>query len=385
MRSICRLREGVNAPALVWACPPEGDRRRATGRMIDARVSGGLAAMTARVTNTTLFLLLALESVSGVGGFLTGTPGGRWVVALHGVGGWALAVLLVWKARVIRRALRRKGIGWEVVPSLLLMGLLVTTLASGLAWSWLAPGPVLGYPVLSWHVGTALLMVPLLAPHVRAGWPRPRQRDLVGRRLVLYRGALALAGGALWAGGEGLIRLTRLPGGRRRFTGSLPVAAARGTDFPVTSWLFDRPDPVDAKSWHLRVTGAVARPLSLSFTDLVPTDDLEAVLDCTGGWYAHRHWQGVALGALLARAGPLPGARSVVVRSVTGYARRFPLREAERTLLATHVDGEPLSHGHGAPLRLVAPGRRGYEWVKWVEGVEVSRRSPLWRWPLPPR
>jgi DMSO/TMAO reductase YedYZ molybdopterin-dependent catalytic subunit len=133
------------------------------------------------------------------------------------------------------------------------------------------------------------------------------------------------------------------------------------------------------------VTGAVARPLSLSFTDLVPTDDLEAVLDCTGGWYAHRHWQGVALGALLARAGPLPGARSVVVRSVTGYARRFPLREAERTLLATHVDGEPLSHGHGAPLRLVAPGRRGYEWVKWVEGVEVSRRSPLWRWPLPPR
>lgn len=345
----------------------------------------GAPVVTARVTNTTLFLLLVLEGASGVGSFLTGTPSGRWVVALHGVGGWALVVLLLWKARVVRRALQRKGVGWRVVPSLALLALLAGTLASGLAWSWVAPGPLLGYPLLTWHVGAALLMAPLLAPHVRAGWPRPGRRDLVGRRLFLYRGTLALAGGALWAGGEGLLRLARLPGGRRRFTGSQPVASPHGNDFPVTSWLFDDPAPVDAASWRLRVTGAVARPLGLSLGELVPTHDQEAVLDCTGGWYARRRWQGLSLGAFLGRAEPLPGARSVVVRSVTGYARRFSLREAERALLATHVDGQPLSHGHGAPLRLVVPGRRGYEWVKWVEGVEVSRRSPLWRWPLPPR
>ncbi|MER3421285.1 MAG: hypothetical protein C4290_12540, partial [Chloroflexota bacterium] len=335
--------------------------------------------------NTTLFLLLAVEAASGVGSFLTGAPDGRWVVALHGAGGWALALLLLWKARVVRHALRRKGFGRRVLPSLALLMLLVVTLASGLAWSWAAPGPMLGYPVLTWHVGAALLMVPLLAPHVRVGWPQPGVRDVVGRRLFLYRGTLALAGATLWAGGEGLLRLARLPGGRRRFTGSQPVASPHGNDFPVTSWLFDHPAPVDTASWRLWVTGAVARPLGLSLGELVPTHDQEAVLDCTGGWYAHRRWQGVPLGALLARAGPLPGARSVVVHSVTGYARRFSLREAERALLATHVDGDPLSHGHGAPLRLIVPDRRGYEWVKWVEGVEVSRRSPLWRWPLPPR
>jgi DMSO/TMAO reductase YedYZ molybdopterin-dependent catalytic subunit len=43
-------------------------------------------------------------------------------------------------------------------------------------------------------------------------------------------------------------------------------------------------------------------------------------------------------------------------------------------MLATHVDGEELSHGHGFPLRLVAPGRRGFQWVKWVEEVRVTRR-----------
>jgi DMSO/TMAO reductase YedYZ molybdopterin-dependent catalytic subunit len=39
--------------------------------------------------------------------------------------------------------------------------------------------------------------------------------------------------------------------------------------------------------------------------------------------------------------------------------------------LATHVGGEPISHDHGAPARLVAPGRRGFEWVTWVARIEV--------------
>jgi DMSO/TMAO reductase YedYZ molybdopterin-dependent catalytic subunit len=40
-------------------------------------------------------------------------------------------------------------------------------------------------------------------------------------------------------------------------------------------------------------------------------------------------------------------------------------------LLATHVGSEQLSYEHGFPLRLIAPGRRGFEWVKWITGIEV--------------
>jgi DMSO/TMAO reductase YedYZ molybdopterin-dependent catalytic subunit len=74
---------------------------------------------------------------------------------------------------------------------------------------------------------------------------------------------------------------------------------------------------------------------------------------------------------LLDEAGVAEGASHVRVISHTGYRWSFALPAARALLLATHVAGAPLPHGHGAPCRLVAPGHRGWHWVKWVERVEV--------------
>ena len=113
------------------------------------------------------------------------------------------------------------------------------------------------------------------------------------------------------------------------------------------------------------------RPLTVTAAGLDRGDVLTATLDCTGGFFSTQHWRGVSLGRLLDEAGVAPSARHVRVISRTGYRWSFGLRDARALLLATHVGGEPLSHGHGAPCRLVAPGRRGFQWVKWVERVEV--------------
>jgi DMSO/TMAO reductase YedYZ molybdopterin-dependent catalytic subunit len=234
-------------------------------------------------------------------------------------------------------------------------------------------GPVSAMQV---HVGAALVALPLLAWHAAArGGARARRTDL-SRRALLRAGVVAGGAGLLLLAVEGATRLAELPGARRRFTGSLPVAGDDPGRIPVTQWLDDRVQAIDPSAWRLRVT-AGASTRDWTYEELAAFGDrVEAVLDCTGGWFARAAWEGVRLERLLP-----PGATgSVVVVSATGYRRRLPLGDAGTLLLATRLAGRPLSAGHGFPARLVAPGRRGFWWVKWVVSVELDP-APWWRQP----
>jgi DMSO/TMAO reductase YedYZ molybdopterin-dependent catalytic subunit len=325
---------------------------------------------------TNLLLLVALLAALATGGlgFAAGTWWGRPVLVAHGVAGLALLALVPWKAPVVRRGLRRPRAGrWLSVAFAALVAVCVL---AGLAHSTGALprlGPV---TAMQLHVGAGLLAVPLLAWHAiarRAG--RPRRTDL-GRRALLRYGAVAGAAALLLAATEGASALASLPGARRRFTGSQPLAAADPEGIPVTSWLDDRPPAVDPAGWRLRVrAGGDTR--WWTYAELAGfADRVEATLDCTGGWYARAEWEGVRLDRLL----PAGAAGSVAVVSATGYRRRLPLADAGQLLLATRLQGRPLSRGHGFPVRLVAPGRRGFWWVKWVTAVELDG-TPWWAQP----
>src|SRR5206468_1996957 len=120
------------------------------------------------------------------------------------------------------------------------------------------------------------------------------------------------------------------------------------------------PDEVPSGSADALTVVSGGRQVRVPVADLDRGDRMRAVLDCTGGWYAEQEWGGVRLDRLLAAAGiDLPEDGSVDVVSATGYTRRLPLSDAAHLLLATSAAGTPLSAGHGAPVRLVAPGRRG--------------------------
>jgi DMSO/TMAO reductase YedYZ molybdopterin-dependent catalytic subunit len=149
---------------------------------------------------------------------------------------------------------------------------------------------------------------------------------------------------------------------------------------PTTSWLDDTVPDVNPASWRLTVVDGAGRyPLSLAELSTHDTR-LRATLDCTSGWYADQEWTGVPVRSLLREVGD---ARSLLVHSMTGYWIRFPLRDLDRLLLATGVGGAPLSPGHGYPLRLVAPGRRGFWWVKWVDRIELDATPWWWQPPFP--
>lgn len=341
--------------------------------------------MPSKATNLALLALAGLQVATGIGAFLAGTPAWVAVVWLHAAGGFTLILLFWWKRRIITRSLRRRPLGPWAVPGLGLLALAGGALATGVGFSTVGLPAVGGYPIMTVHVALGVGVLGFLALHAQRHWPRLRRSDLVGRRALLRSGLLLAGGTALWQGSEALSHVLGWSGAGRRFTGSRLAARFSGNDFPTNAWLFDDPEPIDIAAWRLRLTGHVLTPLALSIDKLAPSAPRTAVLDCTGGWYTEQEWQGVRLGDLLDRAGPRPGARSLVVRASTGYWRRYTLAEARGFLLATHVGGETLSHEHGAPLRLVVPGRRGYEWVKWVTAVELSDASPLLNWPLPLR
>ncbi len=334
--------------------------------------------MGGRRTNLAILGLLVLALVTGTVAYGLGAPSGRAVVIGHGMVGLGLLVLSPWKAALSRRSARRRPLR-STWPSLILALLVIVTVASGVAHSTGVRRIPVVPTAMHLHVGAALLSIPLGVWHVVVRPQRPRRSD-ASRRTLVRAGVASLVAGGLWLGGEGVLRAAGLRGAKRRFTGSHEVGTDDPGRMPVIQWFLDDVQRLDPADWELTVAGPDPRIVrrTLRLADLGDArEDVRATLDCTSGWYATQTWHGVPLRRLLPAPGP---ARSILVTSVTGYARRFPVADLDRLWLADGYGGMPLAQAHGAPTRLVAPGRRGFWWVKWVAAIEFDD-APPWRQP----
>lgn len=323
-----------------------------------------------------LAALLVAQLASGLLSLRSGTPSTAPLFWAHGLIGGALLVASAEKVRrsvgpaVRARRWRRLAIG--VLLSALAAGALV------LGAAWIASGRILAvgpWTILTLHVWFGLALVPvalvhllphrwrLLRPRASAGGPRVSRRTLLGSVAVLGLGAVAWGAANL---------LDRVAGGARRFTGSRWLPA--GGVPPPTTFYGEGTPAMDPAAWAMRVVGRVERPLSLDVDALAALGETErdATLDCTSGWVMTTRWRGTPLRAALEAAGADPRAAFVRVRSVTGWMVALERDDLDDALLATHVAGSPLPDANGAPLRLVAPRRRGLDWVKWVTEIEVG-------------
>jgi hypothetical protein len=310
-----------------------------------------------------LLWLVIAAFLSGWVAFAFGTPTpARIATTIHGLLGLSVVALAPWKTMIIRRSTMR----WA---SLVLLSIVIAGLVGGFAQFFVGWRLVLGISPIQVHVGAAVILIPLLAWHVlRHRRQRLRRTDL-SRRMLLRGAALA---GAVGAGFVVLDIASRWTGGRGRIatsTGSRPVDADA---IPATIWLLDRV-PELAAAYPVEVAGR-----TFSARDLAEqAEPVAARLDCTSGWFADATWSGRRLTDLISPEA-LAGAASLVVTSATGYQRAFPAADAATLWLVVACQGRPLSAVNGAPVRLVAPGRRGFWWVKWVARVELSD-APGWR------
>ncbi|WP_419926098.1 molybdopterin-dependent oxidoreductase [Candidatus Poriferisocius sp.] len=277
--------------------------------------------------------------------------------------GFVVLVLARPKSPVVQRGLSRRRP--NRLASVALAAMVTGALITGLIHTLNVWAPFGLWSPIGLHVVFAIGAAPLAMLHVVTRPQRVRPVDLSRRTWLQALGVAGIAFGLhsvfdRWAAAD------------RRFTGSHEVGSGQPGEMPVVQWFNDSPPRIDPADWVLRLRGSVER--DVDYEELAAhTTTREATLDCTNGWYSTQDWTGVMLSDLL---GPGAAGRSLEVRSATGYTRRFPLGDADKMMLAHKLGGKPLSRGHGAPVRLVAPGRRGLWWVKWVTEVRTSD----WPW-----
>ncbi|HWQ21170.1 MAG TPA: molybdopterin-dependent oxidoreductase [Clostridia bacterium] len=136
------------------------------------------------------------------------------------------------------------------------------------------------------------------------------------------------------------------------------------------------PQTVDITSYRLVIDGAVQTPQRLAYGDILSAARYQKLitLHCVEGWSATGLFEGVLMKDLLARAGPLPSAVTVIFHGHDDYTTSLPLATVlERNLLlAYRVNNADLIARNGYPFQLAAEDKLGYKWCKWVVRIELS-------------
>ncbi len=132
--------------------------------------------------------------------------------------------------------------------------------------------------------------------------------------------------------------------------------------------------------WRLRIHGLVENPVELSLDELRQLPYHEQITQhfCIQGWSGVAKWGGVSMATILDVVRPKPEARWVVFYSLAEGPNEGLYYDAHAieqmryhlTMLAYDMNGEPLTFGHGAPLRLRNEVQLGFKQVKWLAGIE---------------
>jgi methionine sulfoxide reductase catalytic subunit len=132
--------------------------------------------------------------------------------------------------------------------------------------------------------------------------------------------------------------------------------------------------------YRLRIHGLVENPVELDLTQLRALPHHEQITQhfCIQGWSGVAKWGGVSMETILDIVKPRAEAKWVVFYSLGDgadkgiYYDAHPIEHMHHhlTMLAYDMNDEPLSFGHGAPLRLRNEIELGFKQVKWIKGIE---------------
>ena len=180
---------------------------------------------------------------------------------------------------------------------------------------------------------------------------------------------------------------------RVRKEGRLPPGQSLTQKFPVLHY---GPVPrFDPATWDFRIWGEVEEELRWTWDEFLklPRHKIKMDIHCVTRWSKFdTEWEGVSVRDLVDRGliRLKPTASHVMQHCEYGFTVNIPLEIAlaGNFLLATHLDGEPITPDHGYPVRGVVGNIPGadvttpYFWKggKWVRSLEFMAQDRLGFW-----
>ena len=155
------------------------------------------------------------------------------------------------------------------------------------------------------------------------------------------------------------------------------------------------PDPSYITGWNLTLSGlASGLSISLDIRNLLTRFSVHEQITrlvCVEGWSGIAWWAGLKFDDLLRAYPPMSQAKWARVESSVNLdasgnpdpyfmSLDLPTARHRQTLLATHVNGQPLTLDHGAPLRLLVPVKLGLKNVKAITSITYVAEEPRDYW-----
>jgi DMSO/TMAO reductase YedYZ molybdopterin-dependent catalytic subunit len=156
------------------------------------------------------------------------------------------------------------------------------------------------------------------------------------------------------------------------------------------------PPQIHAEDWRLTIGGLVEHPLTFTLDRLkaLPRQEVVFTVECSGNhgfdWFTGgigtAKWAGTPLAPILKQAGIRNRAVDVVffgadegdeevreIKMKQSFSRSLSVPDAlaPTVLLCYEMNGEPLPHLNGYPVRLIVPGWYGVANVKWLTRIEI--------------
>lgn len=142
----------------------------------------------------------------------------------------------------------------------------------------------------------------------------------------------------------------------------------------------DGPQYINKSTYRLVVTGLVDKNLTFTYDEVISkykSYEKVVTLNCVEGWSVTILWQGFLIKDLLADVGVKPGATIVIFYGYDNYSDSLPIDyiASNNIMIAYKMNNVTLPPEKGFPFQLVAEGKWGYKWVKWITKIEVSNNT----------